>query len=332
MELLASHRLFQTNDLDNGRAFASQIWEKHSSQLKNKNYAMTWNQAALRRSSLSFVDHPCAVTARCEGPLSDIFRILFHLSGCIDHSISGKPASSQVAQVVVHAPSQELKLDIAPFSLLMLNLDGEMVRLALDRRLGKIPNFESWVTELATTSPSIEGLRSLCFWAAGELDNPQSPILTSAAVAANLERTLLSLFIESLAELRFRGEEPLSDLNIVQVRHAEEWIDANLASAIAVEDVATAIGVSPRALQTAFRRVRGCSPSNAIFRRRLERARAALIAASPSDTVTKIATDLGFFELGRFSVRYREEFGEKPSETLARSLQRSRPSSTTMQS
>lgn len=256
---------------------------------------------------------------------------MFHLSGRIDHSICGKPTSSQAAQTVVHAPGQELKLDVAPFSLLMLNLDGEMVRSALDRRLGKMPGFEAWATELATTSPSVEALRSLCFWAARELDNPQSPILTSAAVTANLERTLLSLFIESLAEQRLRGEEPPSDLNVVQVRQAEEWIEANLASAIAVEDIATAIGISPRALQAAFRRVRGCSPSNAIFRRRLERARAALVAAGPDDTVTKIATDLGFFELGRFSVRYREEFGEKPSETLARSLQRNGPATTTMQ-
>lgn len=320
MELLAGHRVFQTNDLDSGRAFASQIWEKHHSDLKNDQYAVTWNQAALRRSSLAYVDHPCALTARCEGPLSDIFRVLFHQSGRIDHSICGKPASSQPAQVVVHAPAQELKLDIAPFSLLMLNLDGEMVRSALDRRLGKIPSFESWATELPTTSPLVETLRSLCFWAAKELDNPRSPILTSAAVAANLERTLLSLFIECLVEHRFRGEEPPCDLNVAQVRKAEAWIDTNLANAIGVEDIATAIGVSPRALQTAFRRVRGYSPINAVFRRRLERSRAALVAAGPNDTVTKIATELGFFELGRFAVRYRQEFGEKPSETLARSL------------
>jgi AraC-like DNA-binding protein len=322
MELLASHRIFQTNDPDLGRVFASQIWERHRSQLKSHHFALTWNQVALRRSSLAYVDHPCALTARCEGPLSDVFRVLFHQSGRIDHSINGRPASSQAAQIVVHAPAQELKLDIAPFSLLMLSLDGDLVRTALDRRLGKTPSLESWATELSATSPVVQTLQSLCFWAAKELDNPQSPILASTAVVANLERTLLSLFIECLAERRFRGEEPPSDLNVVQVRQAEEWIDANLASAISVEDIAAAIGVSPRALQTAFRRVRGYSPTNAVFRRRLERSRAALVAAGPDDTVTKIATELGFFELGRFAVRYREEFGEKPSETMARSLRR----------
>lgn len=322
MELLASHRIFQTNDHDLGRAFASQIWESHRSQLKSGHFGLTWNQANLRRSSLAYIDHPCALTAGCEGPLSDVFRVLFHLSGRIEHSINGRPACSQPAQIVVHAPAQELKLDVTPFSLLLLNLDGDLVRSALERRLGKTPSFESWATELSATSPAVQALQSLCFWAAGEFDHLQSPLRTSTAVAANIERALLSLFVECLAERRFRGEAPPSDLNVAQVQQAEEWIDANLASAIGVEDIAVAIGVNLRALQTAFRRVRGYSPTNAVFRRRLERSRAALVAAGPNDTVTKIATELGFFELGRFAVRYREEFGEKPSETLARSLRR----------
>lgn len=320
MELLANHRVFQTSDLDFGRDFASRVWEKHETQLKNNRYALTWNEIRLQRSSLSYVDHPCSVTARCEGPLSDVFRVLFHQKGRIDHTINGKAASSLNRQIVVHAPRQELTLDIAPFSLLMLNLDGKFVRSALDRRVGKASEFAAWGGELSGASASATALRSFCVWAAKEADGPRSPVMTNGRVAANVERTMLSLFIECLAEQRFRGEEPESDLSATQVCKAEEWIDANLLDAIGVEEIATAIGVSPRALQSAFRRVRGYTPSNAILRRRLERSRAALAAAGPDDTVTKIATELGFYELGRFAVRYRQEFSEKPSETLARGL------------
>ena len=39
----------------------------------------------------------------------------------------------------------------------------------------------------------------------------------------------------------------------------------------------------------------------------------------PSEaTVTRIVTDHGFWELGRFSVAYRALFGESPLETLRR--------------
>jgi AraC-like DNA-binding protein/DNA-binding CsgD family transcriptional regulator len=106
----------------------------------------------------------------------------------------------------------------------------------------------------------------------------------------------------------------------LQVARAEAWIDVHLTEAIGVEDVASALGVSARTLRLAFRSVRGCSPLRAIHLRRLDGVRSALAAAKPGVTVTEIATRFGFFELGRFSVRYRQRFDEKPSETLARSF------------
>jgi len=39
-------------------------------------------------------------------------------------------------------------------------------------------------------------------------------------------------------------------------------------------------------------------------------------------TVAKIATRFGFTELGRFSVEYREMFGESPSTTLHQPLRK----------
>jgi transcriptional regulator GlxA family with amidase domain len=47
--------------------------------------------------------------------------------------------------------------------------------------------------------------------------------------------------------------------------------------------------------------------------------RQALLRSDPSKaTVTRIVTDQGFWELGRFSVAYRALFGESPSRTLRR--------------
>ena len=53
-------------------------------------------------------------------------------------------------------------------------------------------------------------------------------------------------------------------------------------------------------------------------RRRLDAARQALLEAGAEGTVTAVAMDCGFFNFGRFAGHYRRQFGETPSQTLAR--------------
>ena len=81
-------------------------------------------------------------------------------------------------------------------------------------------------------------------------------------------------------------------------------------------DVARAAGVGARALARGFERQLGVSPMRYLQQCRLERARADLLDARAS--VTETALRWGFGNLGDFAARYRERYGEKPSETLRR--------------
>jgi transcriptional regulator GlxA family with amidase domain len=73
-----------------------------------------------------------------------------------------------------------------------------------------------------------------------------------------------------------------------------------------------------RALQYAFARHYGLSPTRYLRRVRLERAHRDLQAADPTqgDTVAAIAAAWGFATPSRFAAMYRETYGYPPSHTL----------------
>lgn len=106
----------------------------------------------------------------------------------------------------------------------------------------------------------------------------------------------------------------------VLVRRAIEIADAQ-GGLVRIAQLCGALRVSPSSLEGAFKSITGVSPHSFFLRRRLSQARSVLLRENPAQCkVTDVATELGFSELGRFAVRYREMFGEKPSDTLRRSL------------
>ena len=82
----------------------------------------------------------------------------------------------------------------------------------------------------------------------------------------------------------------------------------------------SAIDVPERTLRMCSAESLGLSPTRYHLLRRLNGARSELLNADPETTsVTEIAHNHQFVELGRFAVAYRTVFGEMPSATLRRS-------------
>jgi transcriptional regulator GlxA family with amidase domain len=99
----------------------------------------------------------------------------------------------------------------------------------------------------------------------------------------------------------------------------EEYCEANPYTPLYLPEICAAIGAAERTLRVACEQHLGMGPIRYLALRRMHLVRRALSRAAPSrTTVTRIATDYGFWELGRFSVNYRALFGETPSATLQR--------------
>jgi transcriptional regulator GlxA family with amidase domain len=111
---------------------------------------------------------------------------------------------------------------------------------------------------------------------------------------------------------------PRSRIRPPQIVHrVDQFLQAHVDEPIHVSQLCDATGVSERSLRNACHAVCGTSPKRYLMRCRMEAVRQALEAARPGQaTVTRIATDYGFFELGRFAATYTSLFGERPSDTL----------------
>src|SRR6516165_6888782 len=83
-------------------------------------------------------------------------------------------------------------------------------------------------------------------------------------------------------------------------------------------ELCAAVGASDRTLRACCHEHLGMSPTRYLWLRRMNLARRALrVADRATTTVTEIATNYGFWELGRFSVAYRCYLGNRPRRRCA---------------
>jgi AraC-like DNA-binding protein len=101
------------------------------------------------------------------------------------------------------------------------------------------------------------------------------------------------------------------------VRRVLACIEANETHPITLAELCAAGQCCAKTLVNLFHETFGRTPIIYLRQLRLRQARRALLAADPRETtVSSVALDCGFWELGRFAAAYRRMFGESPSRTL----------------
>jgi len=109
------------------------------------------------------------------------------------------------------------------------------------------------------------------------------------------------------------------------VVRALSWLRGHLSEPIELDLLADIAGVRPRTLETHFKMFLGTTPLGWVRRMRLARARQEFVRRGAGATVTAVALNSGFTQLGRFAAEYRKAFGEPPSATVNRAKRLSTP-------
>jgi AraC-like DNA-binding protein len=143
--------------------------------------------------------------------------------------------------------------------------------------------------------------------------------LVHPEVARSLEQALAHAMIRCLDEASPVRTSTGRCRHVGIIGRLKDFIVANPDQPLHLADICAATGASERTLRICCHEQLGMGPLRYLWLRRMHLARRALIRAQPTTaTVTGVATEYGFWELGRFSVQYRALFGESPSASLRR--------------
>jgi AraC-like DNA-binding protein len=200
-----------------------------------------------------------------------------------------------------------------------VRIDEQPLMAHLGRLVGRPPRVPlRFEREFDLSAPSASRWNFAIQIIHAELFEPGSLLQDGVGVGQLEEFAMSSLLYAHPSNYSTLLTRPGQGVEHRATRAAKGFIETNLAEPLTVGAIAAAAGVIERTLQAAFQSEVGTTPMAYVRARRLERVRAELADAAPTDyvSVTAIASRWGFGHLGRFAADYKARFGESPSQTL----------------
>jgi AraC-like DNA-binding protein len=311
---------FRTTDIDQAREALGRVYGdgRLAPIGSGKSFLQQFNVAPLCRVTLTAMEWGCGMTFDAPS-LDECFDFSSIVQGASEVRIGREVVEADTHRGVVMSPSESLHIR---WDQRLVSLNAKVERRTLESHLAAIAGIEvkqplEFSPTMPTTGPGAAVAR-LVRHMADEV-NQDASLLEFPLVAERFSETLLTtvLFAQPNNYSEYLTRKALS-AEPNYVRRAEEYMEAHCDQTITAELLASVVGVSLGTLYAAFRKHRGYTPIGFLRLVRLRRVRAALLSASPGSTVNQVALKWGFNHLGRFASRYREHFGESPSETLAR--------------
>jgi AraC-like DNA-binding protein len=174
-------------------------------------------------------------------------------------------------------------------------------------------------TLIMTPPPSALARLQRLHAAAGHLAEEAPEIIANPDAARGLEQALIEAMVGCLDHCEVHPNSLAQGQHTIVMRRFRRVLEENPEQALFIPEICKAIRVPGRTLRMCCQEHLGMGPKHYLLLRRIHLARHALRKASPdATTVTQVATQYGFWQLGRFAVEYQSLFGESPSATLCR--------------
>ena len=259
------------------------------------------------------MDCPTPLRVACASATGQ-FMVQFNLSGGAAHRINGRQYTSDRGRAVIYGPGQDLVMEARPTRALILGLSPGWLEKKLSARGLPESNSPRWISGFNMRTGRGRALRKLCLQTARDLDHPAS-LLRAPHFFAHVESRLRQLLLDCLQESAPGGDQqPPVASGLGRLMTLEGWMAEHLHLPLGIDELASQAGLSPRAVQMAFRQHRGVTPLEFLRTLRLDEARKRFSSGSGL-SVAEVAGSLGFTHLGRFAGHYRQRFGESPAQT-----------------
>ncbi len=261
-------------------------------------------------------DYSFPVATRGEA-LADRVALLMPSQRIPSAHVNGQPVAPGVAHAfgreaeVAAATAGPVQFATVSFSPEVLLSAAQALRVEID-----LPDRYEFRPVRGPTPARLNGLMLDMRRFVRDTGKPALRVEETAAVARALVGIGVGCFAADRGQTRLLPQARLNSLRIV--RACEEYAAASHYQSVTLAELCRASDVSERRVRHAFYQCYGMSPTAYLRIAALNEVRHALLEESPMpQTVSRVASDHGFWHLSRFAGQYRALFGELPSATFA---------------
>lgn len=313
--LLSQFEVLATEDARMAQDFIASLFSPHALDVLDGSLATRMHYAALPSVAVALLNYGAHV--RIETQLSTWFGAIYPVEGeCSVRTPHAQGTAGPDGALVLSATDQ-ISVEFAADTTVMI---VKMDRIAMERaavQLASAPLVEPLRFNLVMDRNE-SGAKS--FWRIAELMMRELSTAGSAVrhvpVSDHLEQALLQALLHCQGHRTVMQDDKRTLIAPRYIKLSESYMSTHADEPVTIDDLCKVAQVSRRTLFGGFRRYRGTSPTAYLKNIRLERVREELLRSSGSASVTEVATRWQFFQLGRFASEYRNQFGERPSETL----------------